>query len=79
MATGDTAVRLPTGWKRLLLLAAALFAGLAVAGPVPTALAATFTANSTADDPDKTPGNGLCLTEAGDCTLRAAVQDVRRT
>lgn len=37
--------------------------------------AATFTVNSTADEPDAAPGNGVCATSAGVCTLRAAVQE----
>ena len=37
--------------------------------------AATFTVNSTADGADAAPGNGVCATAAGVCTLRAAVQE----
>ncbi len=37
--------------------------------------AATFTVNSTADGADASPGNGVCATAAGVCTLRAAVQE----
>ncbi len=39
------------------------------------ASAATFTVNSTADATDAAPGNGVCATSAGTCTLRAAVQE----
>ena len=35
----------------------------------------TATVNSTADAPDKIPGDGICSTESGDCTLRAAIQE----
>src|SRR4051794_2553392 len=31
--------------------------------------------NSTVDEPDADPGDGACATAAGDCTLRAAVQE----
>jgi CSLREA domain-containing protein len=37
--------------------------------------AATFTVNSTADLRDANVGDGLCLTSASTCTLRAAVQE----
>jgi CSLREA domain-containing protein len=37
--------------------------------------AATFTVDSTADLPDATPGDGLCSSTGGGCTLRAAVEE----
>jgi CSLREA domain-containing protein len=37
--------------------------------------AATFTVNSTADASDATPGNGICATSSGGCTLRAAIEE----
>jgi CSLREA domain-containing protein len=40
-----------------------------------TAEAATFTVNSTLDDVDADPGNGICATAGGACTLRAAIQE----
>jgi CSLREA domain-containing protein len=39
------------------------------------AAAATFVVNSTVDAGDAVPGNGVCATAAGACTLRAAVQE----
>jgi CSLREA domain-containing protein len=57
-----------------LLFVLALLAFFVVA-PAPPALAATFTVNSTADDPDASPGNGVCQTTGGQCTLRAAIQE----
>jgi CSLREA domain-containing protein len=39
-----------------------------------TAIAA-FQVNSTADVVDAVPGNGICRTAAGTCTLRAAIQE----
>jgi CSLREA domain-containing protein len=40
-----------------------------------TAQAITFSVNSTVDDVDATPGDGLCATTDGECTLRAAIQE----
>ncbi len=57
--------------KRGSLLAALLLA----VGTVPVAGAATFAVNSTADAVDANPGNGVCLTAASACTLRAAIQE----
>ncbi len=36
---------------------------------------ATFTVDSTGDAGDATPGDGICATAGGACTLRAAVQE----
>src|SRR5437660_4341969 len=43
----------------------------------PTAFAAgtTFTVNVTGDGQDANPGNGICATAAGNCSLRAAIQE----
>lgn len=35
--------------------------------------------NATVDEPDADPGDGACATAAGDCTLRAAVQEANAT
>jgi CSLREA domain-containing protein len=40
-----------------------------------TASAAAFAVNSTADAPDANPGDGVCATASGACTLRAAIQE----
>lgn len=47
----------------------------AVVASVATAHADTYTVNSTSDAVDATPGNGICATAGGACTLRAAVQE----
>jgi CSLREA domain-containing protein len=47
---------------------------LALAFPL-AARAATFVVNSTGDAADATPGNGVCATSGGVCTLRAAIQE----
>jgi CSLREA domain-containing protein len=39
------------------------------------ALAATFVVNSVPDAGDSNPGNGVCATAAGVCTLRAAIEE----
>ncbi len=39
------------------------------------AIADTYTVNSTTDGVDAAPGNGICATATGACTLRAAVQE----
>lgn len=57
---------------QVLLLGGLLAAVIAV--PVP-ASAATFTVTSALDAPDAVPGNGICATVAGECTLRAAIQE----
>jgi len=36
---------------------------------------ATFTVNSSGDQSDVTPGDGICATPGGTCTLRAAIQE----
>ena len=42
-------------------------------GPGAAAFAAEFVVDSTTDAPDATPGDGVCATPSGRCTLRAAV------
>ena len=43
--------------------------------PGGAAHAATFYVNSTTDEVDSNPGNGVCATAGGVCTLRAAIQE----
>jgi CSLREA domain-containing protein len=38
----------------------------------------TFVVNTTADAQDAAPGNGICLTAAGECSLRAAIDESNR-
>ena len=63
--------RLGPGTSRLL---GALAAGLLL-GASAVAHAATFTVDITADAVDAVPGDGICATAAGACSLRAAVQE----
>lgn len=58
--------RLITGLMILLVL---------MIGTVQTAYAATFTVNSMTDAVDSNPGDSLCATASGECTLRAAIQE----
>jgi len=55
-----------------LSLALLLTIPLAIAPP---AEGASFTVNSTSDQVDATPGNGICASASGTCTLRAAVME----
>jgi CSLREA domain-containing protein len=57
-----------------LLCATAMTLALALAAPV-LASAESFEVNSTADETDAVPGNELCLTAGGKCTLRAAIEE----
>lgn len=53
----------------------ALWIALASLAPASVMRAASFAVNSTADAVDALPGDGLCATSAGECTLRAAIQE----
>lgn len=46
---------------------------LALLAPAAAARAATFTVNASGDQTDAAPGNGVCATAGGQCTLRAAI------
>ncbi len=63
---------------RLALAGAVVLVALFLA-PTPwiakPAQAATLTVNSTGDAADAAPGNGVCATAGGVCTLRAAIQE----
>ena len=62
----------------VLPLWAAMQNGLdAAAGP--TAVSGTLTVNTTGDDQDAAPGDGLCADSAGDCSLRAALEEANAT
>lgn len=51
------------------------FASLYFLAFAPPASAETFLVNSTRDEGDAEPGDGICATEAGLCTVRAAVDE----
>lgn len=58
-----------------MLCVAASFASFLVTTTATSAFGATFTVNSKDDIGDAAPGNGLCATAAGRCTLRAAIEE----
>src|SRR5262245_59247611 len=59
---------------RLLILAALVLAAFA---PAATADATDYVVNSTADEADNTPADGVCDANSG-CTLRAAITNVNQ-
>ncbi len=58
-----------------LFLALMLVVSMLWAIPPRVARAATFTVNSTVDAVDANPGDGVCATATGECTLRAAIME----
>lgn len=50
-------------------------AGASAYEPLPCAPGCDIVVNATVDEPDANPGDGACATAAGDCTLRAAIQE----
>jgi len=65
---------LPYEGRRGFAGGAVLLLLLAFATPAPAVL--NFPVDSTADEPDAVPGDGLCDSNpSGDCTLRAAIQE----
>jgi hypothetical protein len=68
----------PAGSARLALAAGALVMLVAASGPADAQAprgAVLFTVDSTIDAVDALPGDGACASEAGECTLRAAVME----
>jgi CSLREA domain-containing protein len=76
MATANQPTRIRDAAS--LLIAGAVIAVGVVAFPAP-AHARTFTVNNTADRPDANIGDGTCRTSAGNCSLRAAIQEANQT
>lgn len=68
---------LSSSWRRRLaagLSSTALATGALIAVATP-AEALTFNVNTTVDAVDAAPGNGLCRTARGRCSLRTAIQE----
>ncbi len=63
--------RIPRAFSLLVLAIVAI----CVVQATSDAFAAEFTVNSTVDAPDALPGDGICATSTGECTLRAAVME----
>jgi CSLREA domain-containing protein len=59
-------------WRLLVALCLLL---TSLASTAPSALAAGFVVNTTADTADTAPGNGICADSGGMCSLRAAIQE----
>lgn len=62
-------------FTRHLLVAFVLAAVVPFAAPAAPAHAATFAVDTTADTSDANPGNGVCADAAGDCSVRAAIEE----
>lgn len=62
--------------RRGLAAVTALATSVVVIGAsAPSAMAATFAVTDTGDAGDAAPGNGVCATDTGVCTLRAAIDE----
>src|SRR6266849_5644348 len=72
--TTDTLAVLSDPWLKKIYQFA-LFCAVLLLLPAIPLNAATFTVNSTVDGVDSNPGDGICATALGACTLRAAVQE----
>lgn len=59
--------------NRIVILSVIFIVFVAVAN------GATFTVNTTGNGADANPGNGVCLTGANNCSLRAAIQEANAT
>src|SRR4051794_30825064 len=61
--------------SRCVWLALGCCALLSMLAARPARVDTVFTVNTTRDDVDANPGDGVCRTIKGDCTLRAAIQE----
>ena len=61
------------------LMLIALFGTLQTEVATASSTSQTFTVNSSQDQVDANPGNGICRTAASTCTLRAAIQEANTT
>ncbi len=66
-----------TGWDHLKRprVGVLVVAAVGLLALSPHAVAATWTISTTVDAPDLTPGDGVCDTGIGACSLRAAIQE----
>jgi CSLREA domain-containing protein len=62
-------------YGRFIYIISLLAILLAQVGVTPAAASANFTVNSAIDAVDANPGDGVCATSLGQCTLRAAIQE----
>lgn len=61
--------------RKNLLVALLIIATTPVLVPAAPAHAASFAVNTAADTPDTNPGDGICADEAGNCSLRAVIEE----
>ena len=66
------------GKRSMALLMLIVLLGLPISFTPATPQAKTYTVNSSATDPDANPGDGVCATAGGYCTLRAAIEEANR-
>ncbi|WP_300009130.1 right-handed parallel beta-helix repeat-containing protein [Pseudonocardia sp.] len=80
-AAGSGRRRPPRGWRPAVLGGLAVVVAVVVTVFLATsaALAASHLVNSTNDAPDQNPGDGICASAVGECTLRAAIQEANAT
>lgn len=77
--TGHVTEQLRRPVAQLAGIVAIAIAALVLGYWTDTASAAVFAVNSTSDAVDSSPGNGVCRTSTGVCTLRAAIQEANAT
>src|SRR5437867_4411551 len=76
--TSNAYIRLPHFRVRVLIIllcTTALAIALATLRASAAPLGLTFVVNSNGDNPDTNPGDEICHTSAGHCTLRAAIEE----
>lgn len=64
--------------SKLFLILVILALAFSYGTPPVVARAASFNVDDSGDAGDANPGNGICATSAGKCTLRAAVEETNR-
>lgn len=67
-----------SGWKRWVVVFFILALLVALGGRPHLAHAGTFNVNDSGDAGDANPGDGICATATGKCTLRAAIDETNR-
>jgi CSLREA domain-containing protein len=65
----------PAARSFFLLASLSMLATMLLLVPAPLAGAASFVVDSTGDAGDANPGDGICATAGGACTLRAAIEE----
>ncbi len=76
--TVSDAQAVANAYSRFIGSAGQLGAGALAISPDDFVPSATWTVNTTADDADANIGNGICATAAGQCSLRAAMENANQ-